>query len=234
MRALVSAVVVLTLGCGAPVVPAVVDGTPCPEAVPTARERLEELPVAFELTPGLSFGTLLTRQVMLDASAAVALRPTSGWLEVSASNTPAGELLTVSRFEGALRDVELPGLNGLTLTGVRFHLAAPATLAVRWLTGGEVGWASGTVPVDIHTSLRLSSGAVSPLEVGHLPALPMEFLVQRTTSGALLVSASVEQRGTLWTWGGLYELAELAVKLEAVESGVMVELPTTPPGFVPR
>jgi hypothetical protein len=233
MRALLSAVVVLSLGCGVGAVPVVEGGPPpCGVTPPSAKERLEEVPVTFLFQPGASFGTFTARRPLFDeAPVGLPLLVQEGRLELQAGLDTWGEKLTMTRYEARLADVTFPAKllppRGLVVTDLRFHLSNPAALRVHWLGDGAVGTASGTVAIDLHAALRLSDGTSSPLDVGHLLALPIDVVVERTRDGVLLASATARLDGPLWRWGTFFELGNVAFAVEANEAGALIELPET-------
>lgn len=236
MRALLSAVLVLSLGCGAGSAVPVVEGTtaPCEVPGPSAWARLKQEPVTFLLHPGTSLGSFTTRRARdLGAPFPVELRLASGRVELLANWDASRQLLSLTRFEGALANVYLSEVQlppaGLTLTDVSFKLSRSVALPVRWLGDGAVGEAAGRVPIEIRASVLTSTGEASPLDVGHLDGLPVELVVQRSAGDVLLLSAKAAQPGVLWSWGGLFELGNLAVTMDASEAGALIELPTTAP-----
>ncbi len=239
MRTLISAVLVLSVGCGEGTFSGQQRATqPCAVPGPSAWERLETKPVIFEFHPGTSLGSFTTHRARdVGPPLPTPLRLTSGRVELLAGWHSVGPLLSVTRFEGALADVHLSQAqlppSGLTLTNGSFKLSRGVALPVRWLGDGAVGLAAGAVPVEVHLSLLLSTGEVSPLEVGHLDALPVELVVERSAGEVLLLTAKAAQPGVLWSWGGLLELGNLAVTLEASEAGALLELPAPTSGAAP-
>jgi hypothetical protein len=233
MRALLSAVVVLSLGCGVGAVPVVEGGLPpCGVSLPSAKERLEEMPVTFLFQPGASFGSFTARRPLLEeAPVGLPLVVQDGRLELQAGLDAWGERLTVTRYQARLADVQFPAEllppRGLVVTNLRFNLSNPAALRVHWLGDGAVGTGSGTVAIDLHAALRLSDGTTSPLDVGHLVAVPIDVLVERSGDGILLLSATARLDGPLWSWGGLFELGNVTFAVEANEAGALIELPET-------
>lgn len=234
MRALLSAVVVLSLGCGEGGAVPVVEGAtpPCETAGPSAWARLKKAPITFQLHPGTSLGSLTTRRIIdLRPPLPVELRLASGRVQLLSNWDASGQLLSLTRFEGTLGNVYLSELQlppaGLTLTNVSFKLARSVALPVRWLGNGAVGAATGRVPIEIRASILTSTGEASPLDVGHLDGVPLELLVQQSAGDVLLVSVKAAQPGVLWSWGGLFELGNLAVVMDASEEGALIELPTT-------
>lgn len=222
MRPLLAALLLIpSTGCGPALSPALEDPTGTISAAePTVRQRLERDLTPFRILPTPSTGDFTCRRVLEDVNSAVPFALADGWFEAQAITDPDGERLAVTRFSGSLKDVrftagQLPP-TGLTLTQVRFALAEPAKLKVRWFGDGAMGWANGTLTVEIRSALLLSDGTASPLEVGRL-ALPVTLTVQQTANGVLGLSLSGGRDAVIWSWGGLFELRDLGVSLEAFE-----------------
>jgi hypothetical protein len=219
---LVGCVVVAFLGCGRDVAPAFEDPTRSVTVVPpilSTRERLELEPTTFRIQPLDALGSFTARRVLADVASPVPLRVNDGWFEAYADSQSAPTLV-VSRFDGSLDDVRFDAKvippNGLTLTRVHFAQVKPAALSVRWFAGSNLGWAKGTITVDIHTSLLLSNGMVSPLDVARLE-VPVELTVSQTEHGVLGLWLQVAREGSLWNWAGLFELNDLTLSLEAFQ-----------------
>ena len=231
MRALLAAILVLGVGCGTGVAPAVGEpGSLCDVTFPSAQARLEAAPIVFDLQQHTSLGSFTARRMLFNAEpTAIPLTVESGRLVASATSNEAGFSLTVSEYQARLADVvfsrSLLPPSGLTLTQVWFKARGPVSLPVRWLGSGTVGVAAGLVPIEIHSALRTTSGEPSPLDVGVLPAVPMEVVVQRVEGGVLLLSAKARLDGTLWSWARLFELGDLSFTAEANEEGALIELP---------
>lgn len=219
MKPLLAALVVIGFaGCGQAISP-VLDEPTLPVVVQTtARHRLQQ-PGVMELRihPVNSGGQLISRQVLAQVSSTVPVKLVDGWLGAYAVADPLGPGLVVTGFAASLGDVkfQLPPF-GVTLTQVHFEMVQPVRMPVRWFGDGNLGWAEGTLAVDLHTSLRLSTGQDSPLAVARL-SLPVELTVTQTATGLVGVWLQLAPEGPLWRWAGLFELSDLSMTLEAFE-----------------
>lgn len=234
MRALLVAILVLGGGCGPGVSPVVAEADPlCPPPLLSAQAQLEAAPVVFELQSQVSVGSFTARRPLWDVeSTRVPLAVRSGRLVATAGSEGAGFVVQLTEYRAQLEDIVLPAQllppAGLTLTDAWFAVRGPVTLPVRWLGNGAVGLAMGPVPIELHTALLRANGQASPLEVGVLPAVPLELVVQRGAGGVLLLSADAHLEGTLWRWAGLFELGDVHFTAEAHEEGSLIERPFVP------
>lgn len=234
MRPLLAALVVIGFaGCG-PGAAAGLEATPTGSVVacggPTiaTRERLELDAMSFRVHPVSSLGSFSSRRVLAGDTSRVPLQLADGWFEAHALSGRAGPLIAVMRFGASLDDVkfteaQLPP-SGLTLTQVSFATVGPQLLPARWLGDGNVGVATGSLTVEVHTSLALSNGKESPLEVARLE-VPVELTVIQTANRLLGLSLQVAREGPLWNWAGLFELSDLTLSLEAYQVGRPDQLP---------
>lgn len=232
MRPLLTAWVVIGFsGCGRELAPVFEHPTGTVALAPpelTPRERLELDTAEFRIHPVDSLGSFGLTRALAGVTSTVPVALVDGWFEGYAFTEASGQRLGVTRFDAALADVlftpqQLPP-NGLTLSQVRFELAEPAVLNVRWFGDGTLGWAKGALTVNIHTALRLSTGGESPLEVARL-TVPVELTVSQTANGLIGLWLHVARDGALWNWAGLFELGDLSLSLEAFEVRGIDRLP---------
>lgn len=225
-----AALIVIGLsGCGPGVSPVSLEGASPEVATPsTVRERLELESKEFRAVPQLTTGELLSRRVQADVSSAVSLGVADGWFEARAANDATGARLDVSRFELALRDVKLSAAqfppNGLTLTRVSLELEQPAALDLRWYGDGNLGWAGGDASFALQLWVKLSNGNESPLETAHID-VPIELMVTADEAGALNLSLDLSHQGAMWQIPTLFELRDLKLTVNAVETTPLDQLP---------
>lgn len=217
---LAACVVVGFFGCEVGISPVVNEPPVVAEPVLTPRQRLEVDTTTFRLHPGNSGGSFFVRRVLADFASPVPLVIADGWFEAYADSDFAGPTLVVTGLAASLQDVkfseqQLPP-NGLTFTRVRFDLVQPAILHLRWIGGGNLGWAKGELVVELRSFLRLSNGGESPLDVARL-TVPVELTVSQTANGLIGTWLQVLPVYSTWSWGGLVELSRPTVSLEAFE-----------------
>lgn len=232
MRPLLAALVVIGFsGCGQDLAGGLESPTGaisvCNGPALATRERLAQN-IPLRVHPVTSLGTLTAQRVLNGFTSEVPLKLSDGWFEAQALTSRGGPLIAVMRFGAALDDVKFTALqlppHGLTLTKVSFAMPEPALMPVRWLGDGSVGMAKGTLAVDLRTSVLLSTGAVSPLEVARLQ-VPVELTVSQTANRLVALSVQVVPDGKLWNWAGLFELRDLMMSMEAFEVGTPAQLP---------
>lgn len=226
---LAALVIIGFAGCGEGISPVVESrAKPTMPTPTTVRERLEAEPKEFRAMPALTSGELVTRRVLADVSSAVSLGVADGRMELQARNNAQGAHMSVSRFEVALRDVKLTPAqlppNGLTFTQVRLVMTEPATLHVRWYGDGELGFASGQLPVELQVWVLMSTGAISPMEHAQF-TVPIELMVSEDEHHVLGMSLDVSHAGALWSWSNLFELKDLKLNVGALEVTPLDQLP---------
>jgi hypothetical protein len=218
MRSLLAALAVFAaFACGPAGTLSLEGPAAVPQPGPTTRQRLEQDSTSFRVQPVLSLGRFTTR-TLVGGESAVPLQLVDGWFDAHALASGAGPVIAVMHFDATLEDVkftkgQLPP-NGLTLTGVRFALKEPQLLHVKWLGDGNVGVATGSLAVEVHSALLLSTGSQSPLAVAQLE-VPVELTVGQTANGLIGLWLDVTPQGSLWNWAGLIELGDLSLAVQA-------------------
>ena len=153
-----------------------------------------------------------------EVSVEVDLLVTGGAVTVSLEPEGAGERLTFHDLALTAEDVEVaPSIvppRGLLLTGLSMVLERPASSALGWHTGDEVG-ADASLSVDVHWAVELESGTVDLAPI-HMPALPFEVTVEDDGEGRLVGRLIGSSAGPFWSWAGIFELRDLELDLVAV------------------
>ena len=228
MRSLLAAFVVIgSFACGPATSPVVEGPAAVPPPGPSTRQRLEQDVTALRVHPVGSLGHF-TLESLVDGASEVPLQLSDGSLRVQALTSSAGPLIAVLGFDARLDDVkftreQLPP-TGLTLTSVRLTTKEPQLLKVEWLGDGNVGLATGWLPVEVRSSLRLSTGGESPLAVAQLE-VPVELTVGQTAHGLVGLWLDLAPSGSPWNWAGLIELREFSIAVHAYTVGSLDQLP---------
>ena len=227
MRSLLAALVFSSFACE--LAPSLALDGPAAVTHPllTTRQRLERDVASLRVQPGRSLGSFTTQR-LVGGPSTVPIQLADGSLEAQALTSGAGSSILVSSFDATLGDVKFTKQqvppSGLTLTSVHFTTSAPQSLEVQWLGDGNVGLASGTLSIDLHSALRLSTGGESPLAVAKVE-VPVELTGGQTANGLIGLWLDIAPQGPMWNWGGLIELGDLAMSLEAYTPGSADQLP---------
>ena len=220
---LLAALVLLGSSCGEPVSPIAVNPAAPVAARATARARLEREPKEFRAVPSAAAGELLASRTLYGDAAPLPLGVHDGWLELRAVSDGAGARLAVEHFDLALDDLvfsasQVPP-HGLTFTRARFVLEQGVALPVQWYGDGAVGVARGELPLEFQAWVVLADESLSPLPFVSF-STPVEIVAAADDAGGLRLAVDLARQGAFWDWGGLLQLGELELGVEAAEAAL--------------
>lgn len=154
-----------------------------------------------------------------DISVEVDLQLTGGAVTISlAPDGAAGDRLAFHDLTLTAEDVEVaPTIvppRGILLTGLAMELEQPASAALRWHTGDEVG-ADASLSVAVRWAVELESGTVDLAPI-RMPSVPFEVTVEDDGAGRLVAHLRGSSAGPFWSWAGIFELRDLELDVVAV------------------
>lgn len=199
---------------GAPEEPGLIAPPSPPPSATTTRGKLER-GRTLRILPGSEAEVTATR-LWGDELVETATLPIAGG-ELTVRSLADGRL-ALDALRLVIGDVQLSAASvppsGLELTGVQVSVA-PLVVPARW-SGEEGAAASGTVELLLDWSLSQKPAGSVPMATQHIAAVPLTVDVA-SEGGRVVAILRAARRGTFFTWGGLMELGDLAVTVEAAE-----------------